>query len=200
MHMSNNQKFSAPVQLLIGGSKPNSLRTISDPRFAAQSSALCVRNSVPGTSQDPLFQSLDLLKQRSQKLYLIAHLQFVHGLRISEVLDIKHSDISPQGFIKIGSKKMSSGRIIHAGESLEYMHQCRASLVHPFAGFDRFFVYREYKRVGLMKFVPGNKKASVTHLFRHNASSQALKVGADIETRAHQLGHKSTKSTQHYGR
>lgn len=103
------------------------------------------------------------LRNISMILYYIAHLQFVYGLRISEVLNIQHHHISRQGFVLIKSRKGSQDRIVFAGDALDYFDRCKANKVDPFKNFNRYFVYRQYKKVGLISFQTSSSKDSVTH-------------------------------------
>jgi len=190
--------MSNPLNQIRNPSNSKIPRTKSVSKPSAQLSPPCDAGNSSGQSHDPLVCKIESLKRVSQLLYYIALLQFLHGLRISEVLAIRPYDITSQGFVKINAVKNSNSRIIHAYEATNYLLKCKTYGKYPFAEFNRFYVYRQYKKAGIGKKFGTNRVTSVTHYFRHNASLQAKSVNADITTRAHQLGHKSTKSTEHY--
>ena len=186
-------------QLFFKSKKPHN-RTKAGTSLVAQTTRLCENSMSLEQSNSIVLDSIEILRYRNPILFVIAMLQYQFGLRISEVLAITCYDISVGGYIKINSKKGSFERIIHSGISSEYMLRCKSNNVDPFVEINRFYVYREYKKVGLSMKFGDNEKSSVTHLFRHIAGLNAKSVTNDLESRARHLGHKSTKSTQYYGK
>lgn len=181
-------------------SETNQLPTNSVPTPSALSETQCDGHKSQDLLNEAVQTSMRSLKNLSPALYCIAHLLFANGLRISEVLQISPGDISSAGFVKIRGSKGSEDRVIHSGDACDYLLKCRKLSVFPFEGISRFHVYREFKKVGLSHRFGDNKRKSVTHIFRHMASLNAKSVNADLDTRARQLGHKSTKSTEYYGK
>lgn len=165
----------------------------------AQTSTLCGPGKSSSEDLTSVLSSIEAIKNYDRRLYFIASLQYGFGLRISEVLEISPYDITSTGHVKVKGKKGSNERMIFSDILRSYFVDCKIRKIYPFNGIDRFYVYRSYKKFGLSRRFGSNKNSSVTHLFRHLASLAAKENGVSIETRAQQLGHKSTKSTQYYG-
>jgi len=131
-------------------------------------------------------------------LRTICDLQLQYGLRISEVLNITPYDLLTLGRIRIRSQKRGKDRIINYSDINNYLNFCRESSVYPFRDFNRFFVYREYKKQGLCIFHSKGKKSSITHSFRH-IIAQLLDMEIENKEQISEfLGHKSLKSLESY--
>jgi len=129
---------------------------------------------------------------------VIIDIQVRHGLRISEVLRIKHSDILTLGRLKITASKNGQDRIINYEDSFDYLRFCKANGVTPFKDYDRFFLYRAYRKEGIMLFHDFDKKYSVTHALRHLVVQQLTKEIEDKSLISSIMGHKSTKTLSWY--
>jgi len=179
-------------------SQSENLRSNSAASSRAPTSTLCV----PDIQLESLNQRIDTciesLLARSKQLHAVAYLLHVSGCRVSEILGIRSFDVSNSGMIKIRGAKGSSDRLINAGLVKSFLLGCKSNSVHPFANLNRFYVYREFKKVGLQYQFIGSSKNSVTHIFRHASNLNAKSLDTDILVRSQHLGHKSTKSTQHY--
>lgn len=141
----------------------------------------------------------DKLKQWDVKLYFIYVLQLEHSLRISEVINIFPSDIDSLGNVKIKGLKNSSSRIISSSVVRPYLLYCRVSGVFPFSEYNRFYVYRQYKKAGVVWQSGGESKSAVTHALRHIAAATARKENFDASLITQKLGHVSSKTQIHYG-
>lgn len=150
------------------------------------------------TTAKEILLKVESLKKKSYQLYACAYLQCLHGLRISEVLGIQAMDITPMGTIRIRAKKGSNDRLIVSGEVMRYMLGCRQQFKMPFGDLDRYYVYREYRKSGLVLMTSSSIHAKVTHLFRHMIVKTNQDQGFDIELSGNQLGHKNIKSTEQY--
>jgi len=131
-------------------------------------------------------------------LRVLIDLQMRFGLRISEVLRINYSDLMPLGQIRIKASKRGKSRIINYSDDYDYLRFCRANGVKPFGDYDRFFIYREYKKQGIMLFHEKDKKYSVTHAFRHLLVTMLRNEVEDNSLISDVLGHKSRKSIESY--
>lgn len=146
-----------------------------------------------------VLDKLQQLKDVSTLLYHCACLQFEHGLRISEVIGIRSYHITSSGSILIKAKKGSVDRVVYSQEVASYMLDCRRKVIDPFVELDRYYVYREYSKVGLCYIRAGDTRGKVTHLFRHLIAKVNNQAGIDISITQNKLGHKNVKSTKHYG-
>jgi integrase len=140
------------------------------------------------------------IRKKSLVLYYCVMLQMEYSLRISEVLSIVPNDISYWGEIRIKTKKGGRDRLISPNSCREYMLKCKHLDISPFADLNETAVYRAYKAAGLRKRMPGRKKDTVTHIFRHLTAISARTHDFGNSVISDKLGHKSSKSQEHYGK
>ncbi len=129
---------------------------------------------------------------------VIIDIQLRLGLRISEVLKLVPADLLPLGRIRIRSSKRGKDRILNYSDPFNYLEKCRQLSLLPFRDYNRFYVYREYKKFGIMLYLGDHKKYSVTHLFRHLFATSLDQVVDDRSLISDALGHKSRKSIESY--
>jgi integrase len=130
--------------------------------------------------------------------YLIFILQN-GGFRVSEVLAIKWSDITSDGRVLVRGLKGSSDRFFFDSFTKSFLLLARASKVDPFAGMNRFQVYRYCKLHGYMVQKEGRVNVSVTHSFRENYVREMKELTEEKEVLKVALGHKSINSQNFYG-
>lgn len=177
---------------------PTKLRSKSGVTPPAQSPKLLqTREQSPG---EYLVSSskLSMIKRQNAKLYYLIEFMHASGCRISEALRLLPVDITYSGHVKIKASKGSANRIVFSGFAREYMISCKSNNVSPWAGYSRFFVYREFRKMGLMVQVSGNKNKSVTHAIRHVVAESMERAGMQLKDTAQLLGHKSENSTGYY--
>lgn len=126
------------------------------------------------------------------------YIQSVSGARVSELLNIRHSDIISPTILRIKGLKHSEDRLIHIDRYCDYFSFCKLNMVQPFALLDRFYIYREYKKLNLViSFIGSNKKA-VTHSFRYRYIKKLKDNEVDISLIQREIGHKTQKTTEKY--
>lgn len=171
---------------------------------ALDPNALYVKSDGPGESLEALavglYYSVMKLKEKSNQLYYFALLQMENGLRTAELIGVKSTLITVTGSFKVKGKKGSNDRMISPGEAKDYLLKCRKVGRDPFKELDRFFLRREYKKVGINYYFEGDKKAKITHVFRHLHVSGMLHSGITVEEASKFIGHKNVKSTESYGK
>jgi site-specific recombinase XerD len=174
----------------------------SDP--ASDPNALYVNSVRPSDHLETVVKSLQdsisSLREKSESLYHFAVIQMESGLRTSELISLLHSDITVTGTFRIRGKKRSHSRMISPGISREFLLRHREMRRDPFREFDRFYIRREYKKVGINFYFQGDKKRTVTHIFRHLYVSGMLTAGIEVNEASKFIGHKSVSSTEHYGK
>lgn len=148
-------------------------------------------------SGDVLVGAVASLRRIDERVWCVAVIQMVSGARISEVLSLDFRNILANGTIALRGKKRSEDRIVSCGDAWSYLSKCRDAGVHPFEGLNRFYVYRCYKKAGLVLGHGIGSKDSVTHALRHLYVFEAKKV-VSTEVIQNQIGHKSINSTNHY--
>lgn len=130
----------------------------------------------------------------------VLELQLLWGLRISEVINVKPSQVTSLGQIMIRGSKKSEDRIV-----MGYMYS------HVWVNYvkkgnvigderDRYYYYNLYKKFGLYRKNKGSDNNSVTHVFRYSFVEMLLKNNIEINEIQKLIGHKSVKSTEHYAK
>lgn len=125
-------------------------------------------------------------------------LQLLSGCRVSEILNISHTDILTGGKILVKGLKGSDDRVIYSSRFTSYLNSCKMSLCDPFKYLSRFMLYRDYKKKGIMMLFKNASYRSVTHALRHLYIEELKGAGltnANIQTN---IGHKTSQSTLHY--
>lgn len=128
----------------------------------------------------------------------LIELQYLYGLRVSEVLGIKHSDIDTAGFIRVQGLKGSNSRTVVSVHFKHYWLRVRSLQIELSCLANRFYYYRLLKRIGCYNFVSTQVNDKVTHLFRYAVVYRMLISGASLQEVQQFLGHRSLESTQHY--
>lgn len=165
---------------------------------SAQNVIQCEATTGRGWDWQTLKDRFTQISTYDKKVAAIFDLQFAGGCRISEVLEISFADIDDLGKVTIRSQKGGTVRVIQSSFSAQLLAEFKRKKQMPFAGINRFYVYRVYKRFGISQFYGENKRASVTHLPRHEVALASQLAEREIEVTKSQLGQKSSKSTTHY--
>lgn len=130
----------------------------------------------------------------------VLELQVDWGLRISEVIKIKPSDISVTGMIHIRGAKGSNDRyVVSRRYTAFWVNFVRKGNVIGDQR-DRFYYYRLYKKNGIHYKKQGNVNNSVTHALRHQLIGVLEKEGYEQRNLSQLIGHKSKKSIIHYAK
>lgn len=140
------------------------------------------------------------IREKDPNLAAIYALLVECALRISEVLAIRPTDIDSQGKVSIKALKGSQSRIVASSLAREFLIKCAKKGITPFQDYNRFHVYREFKKLGIGMKVPGNKNKSVTHVGKHLYALAAKDAKFDVKQIQLSLGHRSAKSTESYGK
>ena len=120
------------------------------------------------------------------------------GLRISEVLSILADDWRAGQKVFIRGKKGSFDRVVSVRFFFTELRSFTFNYGCLQAAGNRFYFYREFKKLGIIFQSSNSSKASVTHAGRHLLADNLFQHGNDIELSQRTLGHKSVNSTRHY--
>ena len=134
------------------------------------------------------------------KFRVFVDLLATNGCRVSEVLPIHSRDIQFNGLVFIKGLKGSNNRMLASLLSHQYLIDKLATNALVFADYNRFYVYRELKKLGLYFTSENSTKFSITHAFRHFYIRELRKAGfcdADI---AQVVGQKNPNNTALYGK
>lgn len=126
------------------------------------------------------------------------YLQSISGARVSEILNIQYSDIITPTILRISGLKHSNDRLLHIDRYSEYFSFCKRNMIHPFVSLNRYYIYREYKKIGfIVSFLDSNKKA-VTHSFRYKYIKKLKENNVEMSLIQKEIGHKTQKTTENY--
>jgi len=161
---------------------------------------------------DQLIAAIDLSKPEGERNRAMLEVLYGCGLRVSELVELKISDIfSDEGFIKVTGKGNKQRFVPIASYTLKYINLYRTTIrSHQDIqkGFeDTLFLNRRGKALTrAMVFtiikdlaVKINLQKSISpHTFRHSFATHLLENGADLRAIQMMLGHESITTTEVY--
>ncbi len=161
---------------------------------------------------DLLIQSVDLTKPEGQRNRAMLETLYSCGLRVSELIELKISDLHfRMGFIKVYGKG-SKERLIPIGNRAKdeiklYTKEHRRKLKIQSGCEDILFLNRRGQKLSrIMVFTivknltlkAGFRKKVSPHTFRHSFASHLVEGGADLRAIQEMLGHESILTTEIY--
>ena len=139
------------------------------------------------------------LYSRSRLYYFIAEIQCVYGLRISEVLSIKLSDIDEHYQVTVQRLKREDPVVVSLTFQERFIHELKGNGGFLFNMSTRYSVYYTYKECGIGFQSKFSTKLSVTHSYRHLYVRNLLDQGYSYKEIAVMLGHLDERNTEFYG-
>lgn len=170
----------------------------SVPIPCAQSVNLCEPGTVAESLNIAFTTSWEKEYSERPDIAFVIWLMYAQGLRVSEILSIVGRDISNSFNIRIRSKKGSSDRLINASLFSCYLKSYIGKNTLILGQFDRFYIYRELKKLGLTYRFEGNEKSSVTHLGRHLFALENIPLADDNMSVSKMMGHKNENNQKYY--
>lgn len=141
----------------------------------------------------------ELRRAKYPELFLAyVSLQWQSGSRISDLLRVDYSCISPHLQITIQQGKGSKPLIIQPVHFRDVWRVVRDSSLSPARNWSRFFFYRVYRRYGIVIQNENLKYDSVTHAFRKYIADDIIAGGGTIEDVQQILGHVDVRSSKYY--
>ena len=159
-----------------------------------------------------LISAIDLSKAEGERNRAMLETMYSCGLRVSELIDLKISDLFfDEGFIKIVGKGNKERFVpIHSSAQnyiMLYINEIRSHLSIKKGFQDTLFLNRRGKSLSRQMIfmilkalaikINLNKKIS-PHTFRHSFATHLLKNGADLRAIQQMLGHESITTTEVY--
>ena len=159
-----------------------------------------------------MLDEIDLSEPLGQRNKTIIELLYACGLRVSELINLKASQVyAEDGFIRIRGKG-DKERLIPVGKSTLksiqiYTDEIRSLQVVLLANKDILFLNRNGTKMSrhmIFKIVEqtaekaGIKKNVSPHTFRHSFATHLLEGGADLIAVQQMLGHASISTTEIY--
>jgi integrase/recombinase XerD len=185
----------------------NPLRLIESPKISRK-----LPDTLSIEEIDLLTSNLDLSKEQGERNLAIIELLYGCGLRVSELVDLKISDLFfNENFIKVTGKG-NKQRLIPIGNITKqnvnnYLQNSRNKIKVISAFNDHVFLNRRGKNLtrAMIFTIVKNlaKKANFSksispHTFRHSFATHLLENGADLRTIQQLLGHESITTTEIY--
>lgn len=175
-----------------------------------------LRRKLPDTLNlfeiDQMFSAIDLSTPEGARNRAILETLYSSGLRVSELIDLKISNVFVElGFLKIIGKG-NKERLVPIGEvalkyMLIYINEIRCHLVTPAESANLVFLNRRGKGLSrimifyiikdLAKMINLEKSIS-PHTFRHSFATHLIEGGADLRAVQEMLGHESITTTEIY--
>jgi len=161
---------------------------------------------------DLMIDTVELTKSEGQRNKAMLETLYSCGLRVSELVNLKISNLSfDQGFIKVEGKSNKERLVPVSEKAIEeinnYMNDYRKTLKISKDSEDILFLNRRGKKLSrVMIFTiiknlaakAGFEKKISPHTFRHSFATHLIMGGADLRAVQEMLGHESILTTEIY--
>ena len=161
---------------------------------------------------DKMIEVIDLSKPEGQRNRAILEVLYGCGLRVSELINLKISDLFfDDGFIRVIGKGNKQRLVPISDYTIKYINLYKETIRNHLViqtGFEDFlFLNRRGKNltrvmiftiVKELSIIAGVKKTISPHTFRHSFATHLLKNGADLRAIQLMLGHESITTTEIY--
>lgn len=187
--------------------KTNPLELIEAPRLGRK-----LPDTLAIEEIDALIKAIDLSNKQGERNRAIIETIYGCGLRVSELTNLKISDLYfDEGFIKVTGKG-DKQRLVPIGPTTEkyitiYRKEIRVHKEIDAAAKDTLFLNqhgRQLTRAMIFTIVKrlaekaGIRKTISPHTFRHSFATHLLENGADLRAIQQMLGHESITTTEIY--
>ena len=187
--------------------KTNPLELIESPKIGMK-----LPDTLSLEEIDLIIATIDLSKAQGERNRAIIETLYGCGLRVSELISLKISDLFfDEGFIKVTGKG-NKQRFVPIGPQTEkyikiYRKEIRIHQKINAASKDTLFLNRRgnaLSRAMIFHIVKelaekaGIKKSISPHTFRHSFATHLLENGADLRAIQQMLGHESITTTEIY--
>ncbi|RYU92371.1 site-specific tyrosine recombinase XerD [Mucilaginibacter terrigena] len=161
---------------------------------------------------DKMIAAIDLSKPEGARNKAILEVMYGCGLRVSEVTELRLSNIHPEiEFIKVTGKGSKERLIPIGGEALKalkiWTEQVRVHIDIKKGEEDLVFLNRRGSRLSRVYIfllvkqlaeLTGLRKTISPHTFRHSFATHLVEGGADLRAVQEMLGHESITTTEIY--
>lgn len=185
----------------------NPLDLIESPKIGRK-----LPDTLSTTEIDKLIATIDLSKPEGERNRAIIETLYSCGLRVSELINLKLSDLFfDEGFLKVTGKGNKQRFVPIGGQTIKlinlYKNEIRSHLKIENEFKDTLFLNRRGKQLSramiftIVKQLAekiGLKKNISPHTFRHSFATHLLENGADLRSIQLMLGHESITTTEIY--
>ncbi len=187
--------------------KDNPMELIESPKTGRK-----LPDTLSTSEIDQLVEAIDLSKPQGERNRAILEVLYGCGLRVSELIGLKISDLFfDEGFIKVTGKGDKQRFVPIGDHTIRYIELYRREVrihqpVQPEA-VDTLFLNRRGKAltramiftiVKQLAETAGIRKKISPHTFRHSFATHLLENGADLRAIQQMLGHESITTTEVY--
>jgi len=185
----------------------NPLELIESPKIGRK-----LPDTLSESEIDLLIGSIDLSKPQGERNRAILETLYGCGLRVSELISLKISDLFfEEGFVKITGKGGKQRFVPVSGHTIKYINlykdeiRVTQKITKEFSDF--LFLNRRGKpltRAMIFTIIKqlvtkvGIQKKISPHTFRHSFATHLLENGADLRAIQQMLGHQSITTTEIY--
>ena len=192
--------------VLVGKIKGSPAKLLGVPKFLQRLPGILSHNEV-----NLLLSQPDISNHRGQRDRAMLELLYATGLRVSELIGLKISNINLEaGYVRMVGKGTKERMVPMGAKALEaikdYLSDGRVKLLKKKVSSYVFLNSRgrPMTRQGFWKIIKnygiraGIKKAITPHSLRHSFASHLLEGGADLRSVQIMLGHEDISTTQIY--
>jgi integrase/recombinase XerD len=170
-------------------------------KFESLKSSKKIPKAITKSQIDEIFNSLKNSKSRNGKIYsMVLRLMYLSGLRVSEALNIKWSDLNVNDFsLNIYGKGSKERKVYLTQEFSKQLSNLKSNSIFIFHIKNKPISTRTINKFLKDSFKNGiiNKSLS-SHIFRHSFATTMLENNADIRHIQKLLGHSSISTTEIY--
>ncbi len=181
-----------------GKTKHNPLQDVEIPKYQQPIPEVLSEEEMVSLLQQPAG------KKTSLRDKTILELLYATGLRVSELVQLKKSDVNLEGGFLVASGKRSKERVVPIGEYsklaiLKYLEEEKPKGAYLFPNSKGGKLTRQAIWKIIKKYSAGIDKFHVSpHTIRHTFATHLLEGGADLRSVQVLLGHEDISTTQIY--
>ena len=170
-------------------------------KFESLKSSKKIPKAITKSQIDEIFNSLNNSKSRNSKVYtMVLRLMFLSGLRVSEALNLRWSDLNINDFsLNIYGKGSKERKVYLTQDFSKQLSYLKSNSIFIFHINNKPISTRTINKFLKDSFKNGiiNKSLS-SHIFRHSFATTMLENNADIRHIQKLLGHSSISTTEIY--
>ena len=170
-------------------------------KFETLKNSKKIPKAITKSQIDEIFNSLDNSKSKNARIYImVLRLMFLSGLRVSEALNIKWSDLNTNDFsLNIYGKGSKERKVYLTKNFSKELSHLKSNSIFIFHIKNKPISIRTINKFLNDSFKNGiiNKSLS-SHVFRHSFATTMLENNADIRHIQKLLGHSSISTTEIY--
>jgi len=170
-------------------------------KFESLKNSKKIPNAIAKSQIDEIFNSLNNSKSRNSKVYtMVLKLMFLSGLRVSEALNLRWSDLNINDFsLNIYGKGSKERKVYLTQDFSNQLSHLKSNSIYIFNIKNKPISIRTINKFLNDSFKNGiiNKSIS-SHIFRHSFATTMLENNADIRHIQKLLGHSSISTTEIY--